>query len=58
MKVLLSSSQRLGGQMPLQNLTQDADLDLNVLVSCPQWLEGQKLLKEVAQVAQIQKLIS
>ncbi|CAJ2667675.1 unnamed protein product [Trifolium pratense] len=58
MKVLMSSSQRLGGQMPFQNLTQDADLDLNVMVSSPQWLEGQKLLKEAAQDAQIQKLIS
>jgi hypothetical protein len=28
------------------------------MVSSPQWLEGQKLLKEASQDAQIQKLIS
>ncbi|MCI35333.1 RNA-directed DNA polymerase (Reverse transcriptase), partial [Trifolium medium] len=56
--VLLLSSQGLGGQKPLQKIAQDAELELNVIVSSPKWLEGQKLLKEVAQDVQIQQLIS
>ncbi|CAJ2649147.1 unnamed protein product [Trifolium pratense] len=58
MQVLLSNFQRLGGQKPLNFFTQDADLNLNVMVSVPKWLEGQKLLQEVAQDDQIQKMIS
>ncbi|CAJ2641852.1 unnamed protein product [Trifolium pratense] len=55
---VLSNFQRQGGQKPLKIFRQDADLNLNVMVSVPKWLEGQKLLQEVAQYDQIQKMIS
>lgn len=47
----------------LENKAADAlsrchgEVEMNVLVSSPTWLEGQKLLQEIAQDTQIQKMI-
>ncbi|GAU37038.1 hypothetical protein TSUD_207440 [Trifolium subterraneum] len=58
LQVLVASNEKPGGQQVFHKELQDAELDVKVLMSSPQWLEGQKLLKEISQDVQIQKLIS
>ncbi|GAU21227.1 hypothetical protein TSUD_11450 [Trifolium subterraneum] len=56
--VLIHSHHWLEGQKSLHENVQDANMDLNALMSSPTWLGGQKLLKDIAQDVQIQTMIS